>query len=235
MLWLVFGSAGVVTAVVMGVNTVAGLARPAELTGVPTCTGDASQDCLTRGPATVDRETSSRFRWLSGERKWFLDVSAVDREVRGSDDDTPKVIVPEQPGQDELQEGMEVTVVYHDGRPVLLELPDSTVLETDEHPRRYGPTLGYLAVGVLGLSAFAVLLGWRNGRSRGWWRRVDYEEPNGGYVFATLFMAGMAGVITQSLAGSSRWPALVAFLVVAGALGVLLFFAKRRQAGSRAR
>lgn len=227
LLWLVLGASAVAGGVVVGVNALADLVRPAELTEVRACAGDAGQDCLARGPATVERETVSRFRWLSGERRWFLDVSAVAPEVR--EDDRPRVTVPEQPGQDELRDGVELTAVYYRGDPVLLELADGTALETDDHPRRSVPTMGYLALGLLGLGGFAALVGWRNGRRRGWWRRVDYEEPDDGNVCAVLFFAGTAGVITQSVAGTSRWPALVVVLVVGGGLAALLLLAKRRQ------
>jgi len=216
----------VIFGLILGAVALAGLTRPAELAGVPACTGGGSQDCLTREPATVNGETSIRSQWLTGERGWFLDVNAVPPEVR--DDDVPKVTVPEQPGQDEIREGEELTVVYYRGHPVLLELPGGTVLETDKHPRRYAPTMGYLAIAVLGMGAFFVRVGWRYGRRSGWWRRVAYREPTGGALFAVPLFAGCAGAFTQSIAGTSRWPALIVVLIVSGALGSLLLLAKHR-------
>ncbi|SMD27078.1 hypothetical protein SAMN05661093_10675 [Kibdelosporangium aridum] len=227
MVWLVLGTVAVAGSLALGVQTVADLVRPTEMAA---CTGAVSQDCLIRGPATVERETRSRFRWVSGERKWSLNVSAVAPQVRGNDND--RVTVPEQPGQDQIRDGMQLTAVYYGGNPVLLELSSDTVLETAQHPRRSTPTLGYLAIGLFGMGVFAVQVGWRNGRRRSWWRSVDYEQPNGGLISAVLFFAGMAGMVTQTAVGTSRWPAVIAFLVVAGVLGSLLMLRKRRQVAS---
>ncbi len=225
--WLVLGAAAVAGSAVLGAQTVADLVRPTELTEVAACTGAASEDCLARGPATVERETRSRFRWLTGERRWSLNVSAIAPQVRGND--TTRVTVPEQHGQDQIRDGMQLTAVYYGGNPVLLELSSDTVLETEQHPRRSTFTSGYLAIGLLGMSVFAVQVGWHNGRRRSWWRRVDYEAPNGGLISAVLFFAGMAGMVTQSAVGASRWPAVVVSLAVAGVLGGLLLLKKRRK------
>lgn len=228
-MWLGFGSAGVVVGLVMMVAGLGGLLRSAELTGVPVCASGADDDCLARGPATVRYEVRERWRWLSGERRWLLDVGAVPPQLRGSGD-TDRVGVPRQPRQDDIRDGMALTVVYYRDSPVLLELPTGTVLETDEHPRRAAPTTLYLGLATLGLAGFGVRVGWRNGRRRGWWRRVDYEQPKRVGLSLVLFVSGAGGALTQYLAGSSRWPAFIVAATLAVVLGVLVLLAKRRRA-----
>ncbi|WP_084434952.1 hypothetical protein [Kibdelosporangium aridum] len=91
-------------------------------------------------------------------------MSAIAPQARGND--TTRVTVPEQHGQDQIRDGMQLTAVFYGGNPVLLELSSGTVLETDQHPRRSTLTSGYLAIGLLGMGVFAVQVGWRNGRWR---------------------------------------------------------------------
>lgn len=222
--WLIGGVVFAVMGVVCVLVAVAAVREPDDISGLPSCTSDPKADCLVERPAEIRRLGHARGAWVTGERKWLVRVDGglPTRPAETLDD----IRVPRQPGADELHTGSSIRLVYYHLRPVLVRLPSGAELETDDHPNRYAPTMGYVGVFALAMGLFSWGRGWRTGRAEGFWRKAPAHDPGMAPVIAPLFLGGGAAFVTQFLAGSHRWPGLVALLLGVG-LGVLVVLKNR--------
>ncbi len=118
-------------------------------------------------------------------------------------------------------------MVFFGRAPAWIRLWSGVVLETEDHPRRQAPLLGWLALGALGGGLFGMRIGIRAGRQGGWLRRTWVRVPRG--PEAVVFVAGIAGALVQQFAGGTVWPGVVAGLLAAGS-ALLAWRPHRRQA-----
>ena len=225
-LWLVSSVLFVLFGAVMTLAAVAALSEPDDIGGLPLCRSDFGDDCLTERTGLVDHEGYVRRGWLSGEQEWVVDVPEGAPGLEG--EEMLALDLPRQPGRDELGEGLEVDVVFYERRPALVRLPSGAELETEDHPRRYAPTIGYLGLSALGGGAFAFRTGWRTGRRHGFWRKARPETSFG--PAAVMGMTGMCGALAQIGVGGARWVGAAGALVGL-ALGTWLAARSRSQRG----
>ena len=226
-LWLVSSVLFVLVGAVMALAGLAALTEPDDIGGVVTCRSDFGDDCLTERAAVVDHEGYVRRGWLSGEQKWVVDVPEGAPGLEG--EEMLELDLPRQTGREELDEGLDVEVVFYEKRASLVRLPSGAELETDDHPRRYAPTIGYLGLFALAGGAWALRTGWRTGRRHGFWRKGRPEVSFG--PAAVVGMTGMGGAMAQMGVGGARWVG-VAGALVGLALGSWLAVRSRsRRAG----
>jgi hypothetical protein len=207
-LWLLGGVFFSLVGLVMALVSLAAIREPDDISNLPPCGADLKASCLVERSATVTGRGYVRFGWISGERKWRLSVpqGLPARPSRTVD----AIRVQRQTGDDELHTGADVRLEYFHLRPAIVRLPGGTDLQTEDHPNRYAPTMGYAGVLALGLGVFAFGRGWRSGRDGSLWHRSPAQDGPIAPA-APLFLAGGLAFVTQMLAGSHRLPGLVAF------------------------
>lgn len=226
--WLLGGALFVVVGLVCVLVAVAAVREPDDISGLPPCGADLHASCLAERPAVVQRRSYSRGAWLTGDQKWLL---ALPDGVPGRGSQRGEVVrVPRQPGAAQLHAGQDVRLVYYHRRAAIVRLPSGLDLQTDDHPNRYAPTMGYVGVFALAMGLFSWGRGWRTGRHEGFWRRGPLREASL-LAVGPLFVGGGLGFLAQLLAGSHRWPGLVG-LVGGLALGS---YAALRRSGRLAR
>lgn len=224
-LWVVFGVLAVPIALLMGLDAAATATRVGAVQSAPRCTTAFAKGCITERAGVLDDQGYARGSWMTREQKWYVRVPTGVPGRHGGD--MLAVTVPRQDGREGLVEGAEVTVVFFGRAPAWIRLQSGVVLETEDHPRRKAPLLGWLALGALGGGLFGIRTGIRGGRQGGWLRRASVRVPRG--PEAVVFVAGMAGALVQQFAGGTVWPGVVAGLLAAG-LALLAWRSHRRQA-----
>jgi hypothetical protein len=212
-LWVVTGSLGLLVGLGMAVSAGFSAVHLGSADDAVACETDFGAECVTERAAVLEDDVYRRYRWLSQEQKWLLRVPDGAPDLTGAE--LESLVVPRQDGQDELAAGTEVTLLYYGDAPAWIRLPSGAVLETGDHPRRSAPQLGWFALFAVAGALFGIGTGVRSGRAGGtWWRKTDADIRVG--PAGVLTIAGMAGGLVQTLAGSSPWPGLLAGLAGAG-------------------
>jgi hypothetical protein len=226
---LFFGVIAMIGGAVLGLAALAALSEPDDISGAPRCEEDFGDDCVTERDALILRKgAGSRWSWIGREQRWIADVPDGAPFLEG--DEKLELTLPRQPGRDELAANQLVQVVYYEKRPALVRLSSEHTLETDDHPRRYAPTRGYLGLAAVGGGAFAVSTAWRTGRRSGFWRRSgSVRHPAGPALVVTL--SGSLGALAQTLFGATRWSGVVG-ATLGAALGGGAVARERRRAES---
>ncbi len=224
---MLFGAPFALVGLVMTLAGLAALTEPDDISGLPACTSDFGDDCLTDRAGVLDDTRYKRRSWFSGEQSWSVDVPAGAPWL--DEGEKLEIDLPRQSGREELRPGLEVNLVFYEDRAAVVELPSGAALETDEHPSRYAPTIGYIGLFGLGAGSFAVWRGIQTGRRRGFWHKTAAEQSALGPGMV-LCLAGMLGALAQTVGGGARWVGLAGALVGAG-LGGWAVARSRRRAG----
>jgi hypothetical protein len=228
LLWVIFGSLAVLVGLGMAVSAVGAATRVKGVDGAPACTTDFASGCTTKRAAVLDDSGYVRGSWFTQEQKWFASVPGGAPGLKSGE--RLKIMVPRQNGIQELNEGSKVTLVYYAQSPAWIQLPSGTVLETEDHPRRAAPSLGWMALASLGGGIFGIQTGIRSRRREGaWWRRVPGHIAFG--PAGLLFPAGCFGLLGQTIAGGTIWPGVAGGLVGIG-LGAMGWRRSRRREAS---
>ena len=216
-LWVIFGTAGLLVGVGMATSAVAAATRVGDVASAPACRTDFASRCTTERAAVLERRGYTRGSWFTGEQKWLVRVP--EGAPRLKDGQLLGLQVPRQDGREGLAEGKQVTLIYYSRAPAWIRLASGTVLETGDHPRRAAPTLGWLALFASGGGIFGIQTGLRSRRREGGWlRRTPAHIVVG--VAGALAIAGMFGALGQIVAGGTIWPGVAGGLIGLG-LGAL--------------
>ena len=222
--WVLFGTLFALVGLVMTLAGLAALTEPDDISGLPACSGDFGDDCLTDRAGVLDDSRYRRGSWFSREQSWSVDVPAGAPWL--DDGEKLEVDLPRQPGRNQLRPGLEVNLVFYEDRAALVELPSGAALETDEH-----------RVATHRRSATSGCSGWAADRSP----RGRESAPGAEAVLAqdprrlqalgpglVLGLAGMFGALAQTVAGGARWVGLAGALVGAGLGGWAVVRSRRR-------
>jgi hypothetical protein len=228
-LWVVCGAVGVLVGLGVGMSAVSAATRVGDVAGAPRCQTDFAAKCTTERAAVLTDRLSARGSWFTGEQRWLATVPQGAPNLTHGE--LLKLEVPRQHGSEGLVEGTELTVVYFGRAPAWIRLPSGTVLQTDDHPRRAAPLLGWMTLFAFCGGIFGIQTGTRSARREGaWLRRVPSHVVVG--VAGVLAIAGLFGWAGQMTAGGTLWPGIAAGLIGIGT-GVLSWRrTHRREAGN---
>jgi hypothetical protein len=216
--WLVGGVVAVLIGVATGFAAAAAAAHAGSADEAPACGPGEIGGCTTERPALLVSRGHIRLSWLTGERKWIVDLpdGAPGRPQEGRD----AVVLPRQAHRDGLTTGDTVTLVYLGRAAAWLRAPDGALLETEDHPRRSAPMLGWMTLAAIGGGVFAIRLGISGGRANGWLRKGPVPLRPGVAALATI--AGGLGAIVQVGTGSTVLASVVAGGFTAAVISLML-------------
>lgn len=223
LLWLVGGVIAVFVGLATGLGSAAAATHAGSADDAPACRPGDTEDCTTEWPAVLVARGHVRLDWLTGERKWIVELP--DGAPGIPPDGRETLVLPRQGHRDGLATGDTVTLVYLGRAAAWLRAPDGVLLETEDHPRRSAPFLGWLTLAAVGGGVFAARLGISGGRANGWLRKGPVRVRRG--ISGVAAIAGGLGAIVQVGTGST-----VLALVVAGGLTavVITLMLRRRSA-----
>ncbi len=205
-LWVIVGALALPIGLMVAFSAVAAAVKVGDARSAPACTADFSSGCTTQRAAALASRGALSDSWLTGEQRWFADVP--DGAPGLSSGERLKLEVPRQQGSAQLVEGAAVTVIYYSRAPAWVRLPSGAVLQTGDHPRRYAPTVGWMALFVIGAGLYAVRVGVTARRGdRVWLRRATADTRPG--ITGTVTAAGMFGYLGQLVGSGALWPGMV--------------------------
>ena len=170
----------------------------------------------------LDDTRYQRGSWFSREQSWSVDVPAgAPARRRGEARGRPAPAG--RPGGAATGARGQPGVLRGPGR--LVELPSGAALETDEHPSRYAPTIGYIGLFALGGGSFA-----RGRESAPGADAASGQDPAVPMSSGPAWCGAGRDVrgAGPDVAGGARWVGLAGALVGAGLGGWAVVRSRRR-------
>ena len=208
-LWVIGGALALPIGLMMAFSALAAAVKVGDAGRAPACVADFSSGCTTQRAAVLASRGAVRGAWLTGEQRWFADVP--DGAPGLNSGGRLKLDVPRPQGSAQLVEGAAVTVIYYSRAPAWVRLPSNVVLQTGDHPRRYAPTVGWMALFAIGCGLYAVRIGVNARRGDRVWLRPATAKTRPG-ITGAVALAGMFGALGQLFGGGAFWPGMVGAL-----------------------